>query len=96
MLNASNTAPTAVNALLPQFSMLTPRERHVMLYIARGVPNKIIGDELGISRRTVEAHRARIFRKLNIRNAVELANYMWGKCPPYVITTLMADRPHQH
>ncbi len=51
---------------------LTPREREVLAYLARGRANKVIAIELGISMRTVEAHRARIFRKLGVRNALEL------------------------
>jgi DNA-binding NarL/FixJ family response regulator len=35
--------------------------------------NKVIASRLSISRRTVEAHRARIFHKLKVRNAVELS-----------------------
>ncbi|OZI77990.1 response regulator transcription factor [Bordetella genomosp. 12] len=51
---------------------LTPREREVLAYLARGQANKVIAIELGISMRTVEAHRARIFRKLGVRNVLEL------------------------
>lgn len=54
-------------------SSLTPRERDVMHYVALGTPNKIIAAELGVSQRTIEAHRARCFQKLQVRNAVELA-----------------------
>jgi len=54
-------------------STLTPRERDVMQYVAMGTPNKIIAAELGVSQRTIEAHRARCFQKLQVRNAVELA-----------------------
>ena len=57
----------------PRFSVLTPRERDVMTYVALGKPNKIIAAELGVSQRTIEAHRARIFQKMQVRNAVELA-----------------------
>lgn len=61
------------------FSVLTPRERDVMDYVARGKPNKIIAAELGVSQRTVEAHRARIFQKMQVRNAVELAHCVLAK-----------------
>lgn len=59
-----------------RFTMLTPRERDVMAYVAMGKPNKIIAAELGVSQRTVEAHRARIFQKMQVRNAVELVHCM--------------------
>lgn len=52
---------------------LSPREREVMPFVAIGKPNKLIAFELSLSQRTVESHRARMFRKLGLRNAVELA-----------------------
>jgi DNA-binding NarL/FixJ family response regulator len=58
------------------FDLLTPRERDVLRYVAYGKPNKIIAAELGVSQRTVEAHRARGFQKLQVRNAVELVHRM--------------------
>ncbi|MDY3332095.1 MAG: helix-turn-helix transcriptional regulator [Pelistega sp.] len=51
---------------------LTPRELQVMWLISRGLSNKLCALQLGCSTRTIEAHRARIFKKLNVRNAVEL------------------------
>lgn len=56
------------------FMKLTPKERIVMTHVAKGQPNKLIAAELGLSQRTVEAHRARIFQKLDVRNAVELVH----------------------
>ncbi len=53
---------------------LTQRERDVMVLVAKGLPNKLIADELAISVRTVEVHRARVFDKMNVKSAVELAN----------------------
>jgi two-component system response regulator DctR len=38
-----------------------------------GKTNKAIADELAISTRTVEVHRARLLEKMAVRNAVELA-----------------------
>lgn len=52
---------------------LTPRERQISAYVAAGSPNKVIAIDLGISLRTAEAHRARIFAKLQVRNAMQLA-----------------------
>ena len=55
---------------------LTERERDVMRLVAGGRPNKLIADELGISVRTVEVHRARVFEKMEVKSAVELANLL--------------------
>lgn len=45
---------------------LTPRERDVLEGLARGLPNKTIGYDLGISPRTVEIHRANVMTKLQV------------------------------
>ena len=55
---------------------LTERERDVMALVARGLPNKLIADQLEISVRTVEVHRARVFDKMSVKSAVELANLL--------------------
>ncbi|NRF66257.1 response regulator transcription factor [Aquincola sp. S2] len=55
---------------------LTDRERDVMQRVIEGLPNKLIADALGISVRTVEVHRARMFDKMNVRSAVELTNLL--------------------
>ena len=57
---------------------LTDRERDVMRLVIEGRPNKLIADALDISVRTVEVHRARVFEKMNVRSAVELANLLRG------------------
>ena len=53
---------------------LTDREREVMQLVVDGRANKLIADELNISVRTVEVHRARVFDKMDVKSAVELAN----------------------
>jgi FixJ family two-component response regulator len=58
------------------FERLSPREREVLDGVVRGLTNKAIARELGISFRTVEIHRARMMRKLNantIAGLVEIA-----------------------
>lgn len=60
------------------WSALTAREREVIYPVAQGKPNKLIAMELGISKRTVEAHRARIFHKMGVKNAVELARAVYA------------------
>ncbi len=58
---------------------LTERERDVMHLVVEGLPNKLIADQLDISVRTVEVHRARVFDKMNVKSAVELANLLRGE-----------------
>jgi len=55
---------------------LTDRERAVMQLVIEGLPNKRIADQLDISVRTVEVHRARVFDKMEVKSAVELANLL--------------------
>jgi DNA-binding NarL/FixJ family response regulator len=63
--------PSASN----QLEQLTPRERDVLAGVARGLTNKAIGAELGISRRTVEAHRESLMRKLQIHSVAGLTRF---------------------
>ncbi|MEY4711446.1 MAG: Transcriptional regulatory protein FixJ, partial [Pseudomonadota bacterium] len=62
------------NLLQSQLNELTDRERDVMRLVVEGLPNKLIADQLDISVRTVEVHRARVFDKMHVKSAVELAN----------------------
>ena len=55
---------------------LTEREREVMVRVAAGKLNKVIADELCIAIRTVEVHRSRVFAKLGVRSAAELATVL--------------------
>ncbi|MBL0168218.1 MAG: response regulator transcription factor [Propionivibrio sp.] len=67
---AAAATADSVNA---QISQLTTRERQVMALVLAGKLNKVIADELQISMRTVEVHRASLFEKMEVRTAVELA-----------------------
>lgn len=55
---------------------LSPREREVLIRVARGLTNKETAAELGISTRTVEAHRDSLSRKLGIRTVAGLTRYV--------------------
>ena len=57
------------------FTQLSPREREVLRLIAEGLAAKEIATELGISTKTVEAHRTSLMRKLGVRKATELVRY---------------------
>ena len=59
-----------------RLSSLTEREHDVMLRVAAGKLNKVIADELHVSVRTVEVHRARVFAKLGVRSAAEVATLL--------------------
>jgi FixJ family two-component response regulator len=53
-------------------SVLSERQRAVLERVLEGKPNRQIAEELGISLKTVEFHRARIMEKLGVRTAAEL------------------------
>lgn len=55
--------------------LLTSREREVLTGVARGLTNKEIAHELGISHRTVETHRESLMRKLKLRTVAELTRF---------------------
>ena len=65
-------------AIAARVAELTERERLVMHKVVEGLPNKLIADQLSISVRTVEVHRARVFEKMDVKSAVELANLLRG------------------
>lgn len=65
-----------VQGLRQRYAELTERERDVMALVIQGLPNKLIADQLSISVRTVEVHRARVFDKMGVKSAVELANLL--------------------
>ena len=54
------------------YTSLTQREREIMALIAAGKSSKLIAHEIGISTRTVEAHRARLMMKLSAKNTADL------------------------
>jgi two-component system response regulator NreC len=54
---------------------LTPREIEVLKLIVQGYTNRQIGEELNISVRTAESHRANLSEKLGLRSRVELVRY---------------------
>ena len=75
--SAQVQAQRAVQRNLQQrLGSLTDGERDVMHLVIEGLPNKLVADQLAISVRTVEVHRARVFDKMGVKSAVELANVL--------------------
>jgi DNA-binding CsgD family transcriptional regulator len=86
----SRRAVLAVNLIegesasaFPGSELLTRREHEVLALIAGSATNKEAAQQLGISQRTVETHRAHIMRKLAAKNSVDLARKVmrqerWG------------------
>ena len=58
--------------------ILTPREQEIVSLCSEGITCCQIADKLHISVRTVETHKTAIFRKLGIRNSVELVRYAFS------------------
>ena len=54
---------------------LTPRELEVLQLVAEGHTNQDIADRLGLSRKTVDAHRTNLMRKLGLHDITELVKY---------------------
>jgi two-component system response regulator DctR len=63
-------------AVHARLATLSSREREVLDLILAGKMNKVVADQLGISMRTVEVHRAHIFDKMQVKTAVELAGLL--------------------
>jgi two-component system, LuxR family, response regulator DctR len=85
VLQALKQSSEIVNAqktqdrLRERLAELTEREQDVMRLVVMGLPNKLIADQLDISVRTVEVHRARVFDKMGVKSAVELVNLVQAK-----------------
>ena len=58
-----------------QYENLTPREREVLVLIAKGYTNRAAAELLGISHKTVDYHRTNVMRKLDIHNRTELTRF---------------------
>lgn len=55
-----------------RYERLSPREREVFVLVVRGLLNKQIADVLGVSERTVKAHRGQVMHKMGVQSGAEL------------------------
>ena len=78
----SPLAPKAARALLTaraesEQAELSEREREVLACVSKGMPNKLIARELGISEKTVKAHLTRVFQQIGVTDRTQAA--LWAK-----------------
>jgi PAS domain S-box-containing protein len=64
----------------PVIGNLTVREREIAQFLATGKASKQIARQMGISPRTVEAHRARLMKKLGVSSHTEMISRLVGIC----------------
>ncbi|NOX32273.1 MAG: response regulator transcription factor [Deltaproteobacteria bacterium] len=70
--------PDKRSAGLVGYDALTPREQEIMVLVVNGMSSQKIADKLYISSKTVDNHRSRIMRKLDLNNVIDLARYAAG------------------
>ncbi|MEO7020976.1 MAG: response regulator transcription factor [Ktedonobacteraceae bacterium] len=81
--NASFTQPLATGKG-EQLRVLSPRELEVLKLVAEGHTNQEIADQLVLSIKTVQAHRANVMEKLGLENITQLVRFAirYGLLPP--------------
>jgi DNA-binding NarL/FixJ family response regulator len=67
---AEESEPTETTGKFPE---LSEREEQILMLILRGLSNRLIGDELGLTEKTVKGYVTNIMEKLHVRNRVEAA-----------------------
>jgi FixJ family two-component response regulator len=70
--SAASGPDTDIDATLRCYLELTPREQQVFHFLTVGQTNRMVAEELGISVRTAEFHRARVMKKMQVSNLAEL------------------------
>lgn len=70
--NLEDSSTISSNVENSVFHQLTAREQEIAQKILTGLQNKLIADELSITERTVKAHLSAIYKKLEVRNRLEL------------------------
>jgi RNA polymerase sigma factor (sigma-70 family) len=57
------------------YETLTPREREVLVLVAQGCSNREIANVLHISPKTVDVHRTRLMKKLDLHHVADVTRY---------------------
>jgi FixJ family two-component response regulator len=70
---ARRQSEEAMAALKERFGSLSPREREIMIEVARGRLSKQIAGDIGIAEATVKVHRSRLMRKMKARSLPALS-----------------------
>lgn len=65
----------SLTVISPVFSLLTAREREVLQLLAEGKTTKQIASQIHVSIKTIETHRQRIMKKLNVKSVAELTKF---------------------
>ena len=68
-------SPSVDPEVIQDRDLLTAREKEILVWIARGLSNSEIAEELEISPRTVDTHRTRMMRKLGTHSSAELVSF---------------------
>ena len=86
LARAARNRRQELSGLRQQYELLTPRERQVFALVTTGGLNRQIAEELGISERTVKAHRKQVVKKMAAHSVAELVRIAerLGVTPPNV------------
>jgi two-component system response regulator FixJ len=81
---------TERDTIAKRLGKLTPRERQVMEMLVAGKKNKMIAEELGISRKTLDIHRAKVMYKMEARTVADLVRWTYMDNPKLLQTVTPA------
>lgn len=73
---ARQEADETIRSLQEKWASLSHREKETARWVGQGQLNKVIADHMQITERTVQVHRANVYHKLGVKNAVELAKIL--------------------
>ena len=74
---ADNPPPVVDQGLLRRFDYLTPREREMIILVARGLSNEEIAGQMFVSPLTVKTHVVRAMTKVGARDRAQLVSFIF-------------------